>query len=140
MRRFGAIAVSGAAALLWASEAHAASNHQQPSHRVQLRTTTFSLAVTGTPNPGTTFWVSHGPLGGRFGVIRLRPTGNHVYSARATLPANGVTSFTYLAAQGTQLVHGTPQPGGTVSVIRTLDSVTAAVASRRIVHWSVPLG
>jgi hypothetical protein len=105
-----------------------------------MGTITFSVTVAGAPEKGTTFWLSHGPLGGRFGVIRLQPQGNNTYSARVTLPMDGVTTFTYLAAHGTRRVHGMPQPGGSVVVIRTMDSVTATVASRQVVHWSVPVG
>jgi hypothetical protein len=105
-----------------------------------LTTVTFTLTVSGTPAKGTTFWVAHGPLAGRFGVIRLQPHGNHSYSARVSLPATEVTSFTYLAAHGTQMIHGMPEPGGVVVVIRTMESVTASVASQRVEHWSVPLG
>jgi hypothetical protein len=140
MKRLGPVTVGGAAALLWMSGVHAASVQQQPSHRTRLTTTTFSLTVAGTPQKGTTFWVSHGPLGGRFGVIQLHFQGNHVYAAHAALPAGGVTTFTYLAAHGTQVVHGVPQPGRNVVVIRTMDSVTAAAASQQMVRWSVPVG
>jgi hypothetical protein len=140
MKRMRSMAVGGAASLLWITGVHAVNVHQQPSHNVRLSTTTFSLAVAGTPDKGTTFWVAHGPLAGRFGVSQLKPHGNHIYSARVILPANGVTTFNYLAAQGTEVVHGTPQPGGAVVAIRTMESVTAAMASQRVIHWSVPLG
>jgi hypothetical protein len=140
MKRVGPMAVGASAALLWITGTHATNVHHPPSHSPRLSTTTFGLTVTGTPAKGTTFWVAHGPLAGRFGVIRLQPRGNHTYSARVTLPVYGVTTFTYLAAQGTQMVHGMPEPGGTVVVIRAMESVTATVASQRVVHWSVPLG
>jgi hypothetical protein len=139
MKRLGPVTVGGAAALLWISGVHAASAQQQPSHHARV-TTTFSLTVAGTPAKGTTFWVSHGPLAGRFGVIQLHSQGNHIYAARVALPAAGVTTFTYLAAHGTQVVHGVPQPGRNVVVIRTMDSVTASAASQQMVRWSVPVG
>lgn len=134
------ITLSGAAALFSITGASAATSSLSPGGSARFSTTTFSLTVAGTPSKGTTFWVAHGPLGGRFGVIRLRAHGNHTYSAKVTLPAGGVTSFTYLAAEGTQIVHGTPQPGGAVMVIRSINSVTAKVAAARVVRWSVPLG
>ena len=140
MKPLRPMAVGASAALLWITGAHATSVHQPPSRAPRVTTTTFSLTVAGIPAKGTTFWVAHGPLAARFGVIRLQPHGNHTYSARVSLPVTGVTSFTYLAARGTQMVHGMPQPGGAVVVIRTMDSVTATVASQRVVHWSVPLG
>jgi hypothetical protein len=140
MKRLATSIAVGSAALLWTSGAHAANGRQQPSHRIHLSATTFTLAVAGTPEKGTTFWVSHGPLAGRFGVIQLQPQGNHTFSARVALPTSGVTTFTYLAAQGTKVVHGVPQPRGAVVVIRSMESVTATVASQQVVHWSVPLG
>lgn len=140
MNRLVSMGIGCASALFWVTGVHAANVHHQPSHRVHLSSTTFSLAVAGTPAKGTTFWVAHGPLAGRLGVIKLRLRGHHIYTARTSLPVDGVTTFTYLAAQGSQIVHGTLQPAGTVVVIRTIESVSAALASQRIVHWSVPLG
>jgi hypothetical protein len=140
MKPLKPVAVGISAALLWIAGANAATVHQPSSGTPRIATSTFSVTVTGTPAKGTTFWVAHGPLAGRFGVIRLLPRGNHTYSARVSLPVTGVTSFTYLAAHGTRMVHGMPEPGGAEVVIRTMESVTATVASQRAVHWSVPLG
>jgi hypothetical protein len=140
MKRLIWTAIGATVALLGTTGSHAASLKQQPMHAVRMGTTTFHLTVAGNPAKGTTFWVSYGPLAGRFGVIKLQPQGNDVFSARAVLPVNRAGTFTYLEAQGTRYVHGLPQPGGVPVVIRNLQSVTAATASQRIVHWSVPLG
>lgn len=127
-------------ALLGTTGSLAARPSQRPTHGLQIGTTTFQLAVAGSPVRGATFWVSYGPLAGHFGVIQLHSNGNHLYSARAGLPLKESSTFTFLQAQGIQMVHGLPQPGGIPVVIRRMDAVTAVAVSQRIVHWSVPLG
>ena len=141
MKLVASLAVTVAAALFCTSGAHASGlNGLTRSQTAHSSSTTFRVSVTGTAAKGTTFWVAHGPLNGRFGVIRLQHESGKTYTARVTLPNNETTSFTYLAAQGVQWVHGLPEPGGAVTVIRTLDSVTASAAAAQAVHWSVPLG
>ena len=140
MKYLASTLIGATVALLGTTGSHAATVKQQPMHTVRMGTTTFRLAVAGSPARGTTFWVSYGPLAGRFGVIELRPDGSHLFSARTVLPVDETGTFTYLEAQGTQKVHGVAQPGGIPVVIRTVGATTAAAASRQVVHWSVPLG
>jgi hypothetical protein len=140
MKRLASAIIATVSALVLTTGAHAAGVRQQPLHTVRMGTTTFHLAVAGNPAKGSTFWLSYGPLAGRFGVIKLHPDGNHQYSARATLPLDAAGTFTYLQAQGTQMVHGLPQPGGIPTVIRSMEAVTAVAVSHHVVRWSVPLG
>jgi hypothetical protein len=140
MKRLAFSLVGATIALLGTTGSLAATVKQQPMHAVRMGTTTFRLAVAGSPAKGATFWVSYGPLAGKFGVIELRSTGSHLYSARTVLPVNEAGTFTYLKAQGVQKVHGSAQPGGIPVVIRSVAAVTAVEAASHIVHWSVPLG
>ena len=140
MKYLPSVVVAGAAALLWVTGAHAAASPHPSTASPRMTPTTFRIAVTGTPARGTTFWVAHGPLGGRFGVIQLHHESGHVYAARVAQPASESTTFTYLTAHGVQMVHGSVEPGKDVTVIRTLDSVTASIAASQTVRWSVPLG
>ncbi len=140
MKPLTSAGIGVALALLSIAGAQAASPKHQPTHAVRMGMTTFRLAVAGQPARGTTYWVSYGPLAGRFGVIQLHSHGKHVYSGRANLPVDVSGTFAYLQAQGTQMVHGLPQPGGIPVVIRSMGAVTAVTVSQRIVHWSVPLG
>jgi hypothetical protein len=102
--------------------------------------TSFQLRVSGRPADGTTFWASYGPLAGSWGVVRLLPRGNGLYSAWTLLPANGRTTFAYLAAQGViQIRHG-PEPGGVPTTIALLGPTTAASVSHTTVRWQAPAG
>ena len=141
MKLMPSLTATIAAGLFWTTGAQAAGLHgMTPGRSQHLSPATFRISVSGSPAKDTTFWVAHGPLNGRFGVIRLHRESGHSYAARITLPSNETTSFTYLTAQGVQWVHGLPQPAGTVTVIRTLDSVTASAAAAQAIHWSIPLG
>lgn len=140
MRFVAAAVISVALMLLSASGSQAASLQRQPTHAVRVGTIALHLVVAGNPAKGTTYWVSYGPLGGRFGVVRLSSSANHLYSAQVKLPLDEPGTFTFLQAQGTEMVHGIPQPGGIPIVIRRMQAVTAVMVSQRVVHWSVPLG
>jgi hypothetical protein len=102
--------------------------------------TTFRLRVAGRPAPNTTFWVAYGPLQGRWGVIRLAAHRAGVYSAWALLPANGRTTFAYLAGQGTIQTKMGPAPGGVPTTIAVVGPTTAANAALVAVHWRPPAG
>jgi hypothetical protein len=140
MRRLALTLIGATIALLSTTGSDAATLKQQPMHAVRMGTATFRLAIAGSPAKGATFWVSYGPLAGKFGVIELRSVGGHLYSGRTVLPVNKAGTFTYLEAQGVQTVHGSAQPGGIPVIIRSVDAVTAAAASSQVVHWSIPLG
>ncbi len=134
------LVLSTGLALCFVRGASAAPLHRNPTHSVQLGRATFSLVVTGTPASTLTYWVAHGPLDGRFGVIELHPTGTKVFSATVSLPLFAKTTFTYLASTRVQVVHGLKQPAGTIVTIKSMDDVTAGTAAMKTMHWSAPLG
>src|SRR5437588_11928160 len=65
--------------------------------------TTFRLQVQGSAQKGETYWVTYGPLAGRFGIVRLSQTGPGVFTASRQLPTAGRSRFTYIAGRG--VVH-----------------------------------
>ncbi|HEX6506003.1 MAG TPA: hypothetical protein VF221_00070 [Chloroflexota bacterium] len=133
------------AALVSATQASASSAHRtiqglHPAHRAGLTRVTFRLHVAGSPDPGTTIWVSHGPLVGRFDVIELKPAGNNVYMASAVFPANATTTWAFLAAHGAVRTRAGLMPGTSIVVIDTFQNVTASAISRRTVLWGAAVG
>src|SRR5947209_4618592 len=80
---------------------HAQTTHSGTHTPVRTVLKLFRLGVAATPAPGTTFWVAYGPLGGRFGIVRLRASTSTSYVAALRLPALGKTTFSYLAGHGT---------------------------------------
>jgi|SRR5947209_12421863 len=101
--------------------------------------TLFRLQVGGRPAPGTTFWVSYGPLQDQWGVIRLLSRGGGIYSAWASLPS-GRTSFAYLAAQGTVQTKAGPAPGGVPITIKLMGPTTTSTVAHTTVHWQASRG
>lgn len=140
VKRISGLALSIGLVLCFAQGADAAPAHRNPVHVVKLSRVTFTLIVTGEPAPNLSYWVAHGPIDGRFGVIQLHPVGTNSFSASVTLPALAKTVFTYLASTGRQVLHGQKQPAGTIVTIKSMEHVTAETAAFKIMHWSAPLG
>jgi hypothetical protein len=103
-------------------------------------TVTFQLHVTGHMPPGMTFWVAYGPLAGRFGIVELHRTPVGDYRAMRRLPAQGRTTFTYLASFGMITTPAGPAPGGPTIIIRSIRPVTALEVARIRVYWRAPQG
>lgn len=103
------------------------------------RTVTFRLHVAAPADPHTTFWVSYGPLAGKFGLIRLHPTGNGYFAGSRALPA-GRTLFCYIAGTGTVKTPQGPAPGSPMVTIGHVGPGTAIQASARVMIWTPPAG
>jgi hypothetical protein len=129
-----------AAFLLFACGAQAQGAHGAGGRHARLQSTTFRLHDDGNPGRDATFWVAHGPLDGRFGIVRLHPAGSHTYAATVNLPVTGTTTFTFLAGTGSVMTRMGPAPGNPVVTISTFDGTTAEAASRHVVEWSAPIG
>lgn len=100
----------------------------------------FELQVQGIPARGATYWVAYGPIGGKFGVLRLRRMGTRMYGATHAFPAGSRGEFVYLEGTGQVRTPAGPAPGGMVVTIRrtALSSLhTGLVCS---VSWSAPVG
>lgn len=133
MRRLSSIA----AALLAASVlTPAAARADFPASAVRV---TFRLHVAGRSDADSTYWVAYGPLGGRFGILRLMPRGNGLYSVTAALPS-GRTIFTFLQAHGYISTAAGMQPGSGVTIARSVGPTTATRAAASTVHLHVPAG
>lgn len=100
----------------------------------------FRLHVAGRVSPAMTFWVSYGPLGGRFGLIRLRHQSGNLYSGTRRLPTSGKTTFYYLMGHGTTRTRMGVVPGGPVTTIRAVGPASVWPRAPRIVRWQVPAG
>jgi hypothetical protein len=101
---------------------------------------TFSLAVHGSRAHATTYWVSYGPLAGRFGVIQLHRTAAHTYGATVRLPAGARSTFYYLAGHGVVHTRAGLAPGGMVSTIRRVGPMPVVRGSVFRAVWQAPAG
>jgi hypothetical protein len=100
---------------------------------------TFRLHVSGDIPQAMTFWLAYGPLGGRFGIVRLHRSRVGLYAASVRLPV-GRSSFAFVAGYGVIHVRFGPAPGNPVITIRRIDRCTALQAARIGVYWHVPEG
>lgn len=112
---------------------------QADSTPAPVRTVTFRLHVAAPASPHTTYWVSYGPLAGKFGLIRLHATGNRYFAARRALPA-GRTLFCYIAGTGTVRTSLGPAPGSPMITIARVGPSTAIQASAHVMTWRPPVG
>jgi hypothetical protein len=101
---------------------------------------TFRLQISGQPATGTTFWVAYGPLAGRFGIIRLHASGRTLYVATRPLPANGYTTFAYVAGHDTIRARFGLAPGNPVVTIRVFNGVSMSGGQLPTVQWQAPIG
>jgi hypothetical protein len=99
----------------------------------------FRLHVSGDIPQAMTFWLAYGPLGGRFGIVRLHRSRVGLYAASVRLPV-GRSSFAFVAGYGVIHVRFGPAPGNPVITIRRIDRCTALQAARIGVYWHVPEG
>jgi hypothetical protein len=129
-----------AAALFSPGSAFAGSSRIAPHSHMRQVPVTFRLVVPGSVASTMTFWVAYGPLAGHFGIIQLVPKGNNTYSTRVTLPAQGRTTFTYLAAFGRIKTRMGYVPRRGDVTIKTLGPTDPITASMHPVRWLPPLG
>lgn len=100
----------------------------------------FRVDVAGGVPRGATFWVAYGPLGGHFGIIRLRRVARGRYLASRVLPARGRTVFAYLEGHGVTKTRFGAAPGTPVQTIRRVGPTTVWPHPLPLVRWSVPVG
>ena len=124
-------------ALASVGSTHAAS---RPAAHTRMTTVTFRLHAAARPTPGTTFWVAYGPLDDQWGIVRLLPQGNRLYTASRTLPADERTTFSYLMSSGVVRTRFGPEPQGPVVTVRRVGPITAARAARATVEWHPAAG
>src|SRR5581483_4401461 len=93
MRALGAALLMAACLLFGVTSAQAARSRD-------ITVVTFRLAVSGQVSPDLTFWVSYGPLTGRFGLLRLHEQLPGLYTASHAFPTSGRTIFAYMAGSG----------------------------------------
>lgn len=108
--------------------------------RPQTAVTVFQLAVSGSPRPGTTFWVAYGPLNGQFGLIQLTHRSGNTFSASKQLPTAGRTVFAYLAAQGVTRTPAGLAPGGRPMTIRRIGPTSIWPHGLPLIRWQPPVG
>lgn len=101
---------------------------------------TFSLRVAGPQDPGATYWVSYGPVGGTFGVVRLRPLRDRVYRVKVELPAGGRTIFYYLKGRGIVQTRIGPVPGNPVATIKRTGLTPVLSGVQVSTSWRTPGG
>jgi Fe2+ transport system protein FeoA len=102
----------------------------------------FSLAVVGSVSPHATYWVSYGPLNGRFGIRQLHRIGAGRYGVTLELSAGARGAFYYLTGHGSARTRLGIVPGEPVTTIKqVMLRPTLAVTPRRLsVSWHVPFG
>ena len=100
----------------------------------------FSLSVDGQPDPGTTFWVSYGPLAGKFGVLQLHPQGPHSYGLTVQLPAQARGTFYYLSAHGKMKTCSGMVPGDPVATIKHVGPMVVSRGVAVTAVWHPPIG
>lgn len=103
-------------------------------------TLTFMLRLSGPQDRGATYWVSYGPVGGKFGIVRLRPARLQEYRATVVLPAGGRTIFYYLKGRGTVQTRIGPVPGNPVATIRRTGLTPVLSGVQVSTSWRPPGG
>ena len=101
---------------------------------------TFSLSVAGAPDGGTTFWVSYGPLAGKFAIKQLHATSAHTYGVTLQLPVQARGTFYYLTGQGTMKTKVGPVPGNPVATIKQVGPATVNRGVVLTASWHPPVG
>lgn len=117
---------------------HSASVHGHS--RPRLSECTFRLQLEGRATPGMTYWVAYGPLGGRFGLIRLKSVGHGLFVGSRSLPFGARSEFAYVAGWGTVHTRAGLAPGGKPVTIRVVGPVRVFSGSMPVVDWRAPVG
>lgn len=102
--------------------------------------TIFRLHVIGQADPRTTYWVSYGPLAGKWGIVRLHTARHGLQIGSRALPAKGTTTFAYIAGQGVVHTKLGPAPGNPVVTIKLIGPTSPMAVTRQTVQWQAPVG
>lgn len=108
--------------------------------RNALTVLTLRVHAAAAVSPDTTFWVAYGPVGGHFGLVRLQPTAGHMYQARQALPADGRTTFAFLAGHGVITTRFGSAPGDPVQTIQRVGPVSILDLHLPTAEWRAPVG
>lgn len=100
----------------------------------------FRLRVVNAVSPGTTLWVAHGPINGRFGLVRLHRVAGNLYEGTQRFPANARAEFFFLAGQGVAHTREGAAPGGMVQTIAHEGPLTLTTRQLPLVRWQGPVG
>ena len=109
------LAVLALGLAIWSAPwtAHASSRSAGSS----LVRTSFHLQVSSNFSPSATFWIAYGPLGGRFGLIRLHRAGDGRFVAAGWFPSGARADFYYIEGQGTMRTKEGVVPGNPVRTV-----------------------
>jgi hypothetical protein len=110
---------------------------QSPA-RPAVALTTFRLQVTGTSDPGATYWIAYGPLAGKFGIAQLHQRSRGVYTASLQLPTNGKSVFSYMVGHGAVHTRLGVEPGGPVLTVRQFGPTSVWPHGIPAVRWHPP--
>ncbi len=114
--------------------AHSSSRHPR------MATMTFSIQVAGDIGPGTTFWLAHGPINGRFGIVRMHRVGRNTYAVQQIFPKGHRATFTYVMGHGAIETPGGPAPGDPVVIIDTVGPLHLNGETLPTIQWQAPIG
>lgn len=134
--------LTAAVGILWMAEISLANTQAAPVpvRQAPMVMATFRLHVVGQPAAHMTFWVAYGPLGDRWGLVRLHARDPATYTATRSLPATGRTIFAYLAGSGAHASRAGPVPGDPVVTIRLIGPTSVARVGSMTVQWQIPIG
>jgi hypothetical protein len=105
----------------------------------QFRLVTLQVQLATRPLHHMSLWVSYGPLGGRFGVIRLGQVGPLSFAATHQFPLHGRSMFTYLASYRMVQTPVGMVPDYPLIMIRSIGPVAAWQLPAEV-RWAPPVG
>jgi hypothetical protein len=130
----------GAAALAFVTVTPVAAHPATVTRPIAQVSVTFRVQVAGHDGAGATYWVACGPLGGRFGLVQLHPSGGGRYAATLRLAAAGRAVFAYLAGHGVVHTRFGPAPGNPVVTIERFGPAFPQQLRLHVVYWHAPVG
>lgn len=83
----------------------------------RLVQTAFHLQAPAAFSSGATFWVAYGPVGGKFGIVRLHHAASGQFVASARFPAGSRATFYYIQGQGVIHTRAGAAPGNPISTL-----------------------
>lgn len=102
--------------------------------------TSFHLQAAADLPRATTFWVAYGPLGGKFGLIRLRSAGNGRFVGAGRFPSGARAYFSYIEGHGTMRTREGIVPGNPVHTIGHAGPLIVGRQSVPLVRLPTPAG
>lgn len=133
MKTFAAVIIAGCSlALPYAARAERVGSQTTP--------VSFSVTVQARPVSGTTFWVSYGPLAGKFGIVQMHAEGAHTYGVTLNLPAQARGTFYYLTGHGRMKTRIGLVPGNPVQTFKHVGPMLISRGEVVTASWHPPIG